>query len=63
FARDGDHGRNGGIDVHMGHMFDDDILEGIIKLFIVIVIISVIFGRFAWFFIFIVIFMWGAAIW
>ncbi|AMQ19625.1 serine/threonine-protein kinase [Thermococcus peptonophilus] len=43
----------------MGHMFDDDILEGIIKLFIVIVIISVIFGRFAWFFIFIVIFMWG----
>lgn len=45
--------------MHMGHWFmDDDILEGLVKLFVFIVIVSAIFGRAAGFIIFIVIAMW-----
>ncbi|GAB6101843.1 hypothetical protein JCM16138_10660 [Thermococcus atlanticus] len=44
--------------MHMGHIFDDDLVEGAVKLFIVILFISLIFGRAASFIIFIVMVMW-----
>ena len=42
----------------MGHWMDDDILESVVKLFIVIVLISILFGRAAGFIIFVVMAMW-----
>ncbi|WP_297071294.1 serine/threonine-protein kinase [Thermococcus sp.] len=49
---------HGGIRVHTGHWFMDDILESLVKLFLVIVIISLFLGRAAGLIIFIVVAIW-----